>query len=107
MRASGTRYCVFSGLALRPRPGVEHFRPFFSRLRPQLRKSMEVLGCQPWDVGVVLTTDEEVRELNAQVTPIALDWPSGRQGRGSLYDPLDQDSSPHARRGSPVAGMRR
>lgn len=36
--------------------------------RSQLRKSMEVLGCQSWDVGVVLTTDEEVRQLNAEVT---------------------------------------
>lgn len=28
---------------------------------------MEVLGCQAWDVGVTLTTDEEVHELNARV----------------------------------------
>lgn len=28
---------------------------------------MGVLGCQSWDVGVVLTTDEEVRQLNAEV----------------------------------------
>lgn len=28
---------------------------------------MEVLGCQAWDIGVVLTTDKEVAELNGQV----------------------------------------
>lgn len=28
---------------------------------------MEVLGCQSWDVGAVLTTDKEVARLNRQV----------------------------------------
>lgn len=33
----------------------------------QLKQAMEVLGCQAWDVGAVLTTDEEVARLNRQV----------------------------------------
>lgn len=33
----------------------------------QLRQAMEVLGCQSWDVGAVLTTDKEVSRLNRQV----------------------------------------
>lgn len=28
---------------------------------------MEVLGCQSWDVGAILTTDKEVARLNRQV----------------------------------------
>ncbi|CAN0136395.1 unnamed protein product [Ascophyllum nodosum] len=35
-------------------------------LQATLRRAMEVLGCQAWDVGVVLTTDEEVQRLNSQ-----------------------------------------
>lgn len=33
----------------------------------QMRQTMKVLGCQAWDVGAVLTTDEEVLRLNRQV----------------------------------------
>ena len=34
----------------------------------QLRKAMEVLGCEAWDVGAVFTTDKEVSSLNSKVS---------------------------------------
>eukprot|EP00904_Undaria_pinnatifida_P005487 jgi/Undpi1/2068/HiC_scaffold_12.g05454.m1 len=35
-------------------------------LQAKLRKAMEVLGCEAWDVGAVFTTDKEVSSLNSK-----------------------------------------
>ncbi|CAM9723817.1 unnamed protein product [Ectocarpus sp. 12 AP-2014] len=37
-----------------------------AELQSKMRQAMEVLGCQAWDVGAVLTTDKEVFRLNRQ-----------------------------------------
>ncbi|CAM9943307.1 unnamed protein product, partial [Ectocarpus sp. 8 AP-2014] len=37
-----------------------------AELQSKMRQTMEVLGCQAWDVGAVLTTDKEVFRLNRQ-----------------------------------------
>lgn len=50
-----------------PRPSLSAPRDDPTTGGDQLRKAMQVLGCQAWDVGAVLTTDEEVSRLNSQV----------------------------------------